>query len=180
MKEKNLKRLWSWIWAAVLAVLIAVIIRFYLFVPILVDGISMMPTLHNDDRVIINRFGHVDRFDVIVFREKDGKEYIKRVIGLPGDTVEYKADQLYINGKKYDEPYLDTYKKKLTDGYLTDDYSSKDQLNGGKIPENTYFVLGDNRRASKDSRIIGPIPLSKVLGTTPICYWPIKDAKLID
>ncbi|HDU1153236.1 TPA: type I signal peptidase SipZ, partial [Listeria monocytogenes] len=108
MKEKNLKRLWSWIWAAVLAVLIAVIIRFYLFVPILVDGISMMPTLHSDDRVIINRFGNVDRFDVIVFRESDGKEYIKRVIGLPGDTVEYKEDQLYINGKKYNEPYLDT------------------------------------------------------------------------
>ncbi len=124
-EEKNLKRLWSWIWAAVLAVLIAVIIRFYLFVPILVDGISMMPTLHNDDRVIINRFGNVDRFDVIVFRESDGKEYIKRVIGLPGDTVEYKEDQLYINGKKYNEPYLDTYKEKLKDGYLTDDYSSK-------------------------------------------------------
>ncbi|MCB2753294.1 type I signal peptidase SipZ, partial [Listeria monocytogenes] len=62
MKEKNLKRLWSWSWAAVLAVLIAVIIRFYLFGPILVDGISMMPTLHIDDRVIINRFGNVDRF----------------------------------------------------------------------------------------------------------------------
>ncbi|EAF1394992.1 type I signal peptidase SipZ [Listeria monocytogenes] len=180
MKEKNLKRLWSWIWAAVLAVLIAVIIRFYLFVPILVDGISMMPTLHNDDRVIINRFGNVDRFDVIVFRESDGKEYIKRVIGLPGDTVEYKEDQLYINGKKYNEPYLDTYKEKLKDGYLTDDYSSKDQLDGGKIPKDTYFVLGDNRRASKDSRIIGPIPFSKVLGTTPICYWLIEDAKLID
>lgn len=179
MKEKNLKRLWSWIWAAVIAILLATIIRFYLFVPIFVDGISMMPSLNNDDRVIINRFANIDRFDVIVFRESNGKEYIKRVIGLPGDRIRFKNDQLYINRKKYKEPYLEKYKKKLKDGNLTDDYDTKNQLKNGKVPKNSYFVLGDNRRASKDSRILGGIPTSKVIGRAVISYWPIQNAKII-
>ncbi|WP_163653565.1 type I signal peptidase SipZ [Listeria sp. PSOL-1] len=178
MKEKNLKALWSWIWAAVVAIIIALFIRFYLFIPILVDGVSMMPTLHNADRVIINRFGKINRFDVIVFQEGKNK-YIKRVIGIPGDVIEYKQDQLYINGKKYSEPYLSDYQKKMEDGPLTDDYSTKEQLQEGKIPTKSYFVLGDNRRASKDSRIIGPIPKTKIMGKVQIAYWPLKNAKLI-
>lgn len=77
----------------------------------MVDGVSMMPTLRDGDRVIINRFDKIERFDVIVFRE--GKtDYIKRVIGLPGDEIEYRSDVLYVNGKRYEEPYLDTYRKK--------------------------------------------------------------------
>ncbi|WP_239254804.1 type I signal peptidase SipZ [Listeria ilorinensis] len=179
MKEKNLKRLWAWIWALVVAVLLATVIRYYLFVPIIVDGVSMMPTLQDGDRVIINKFGQVDRFDVVVFRE--GKnEYIKRVIGLPGDKIEYKNDELYINDKKYDEPYLNDYKEKVTEGNLTDNYSTVEQLDGGKVPDDTYFVMGDNRRASRDSRIIGPIPKEDIVGTTSICYWPLSDAKIIE
>ncbi|EUJ27376.1 signal peptidase I [Listeria floridensis FSL S10-1187] len=178
MKEKNLKSLWAWIWALVVAIILALIIRFYLFIPIVVDGVSMMPTLTDGNRVIINRFEKIDRFDVVVFRE--GKnDYIKRVIGLPGDEIEYKADVLYVNGKKFEEPYLDTYRTQMKEGFLTENYSTKEMLRGGKVPKDTYFVLGDNRRASRDSRIIGPIPKSKVLGTTPLCYWPIKDAKFI-
>ncbi|EUJ27815.1 Signal peptidase I S [Listeria grayi] len=179
MKEKNLKRLWSWIWAAVIAILLATIIRFYLFVPIFVDGISMMPSLHNDDRVIINRFANIDRFDVIVFRENDGTEYIKRVIGLPGDHIRFHNDTLFINGKKYEEPYLNRYKAKLKDGNLTDDYDTKNQLKNGKVAQGSYFVLGDNRRASKDSRILGEIPESKVIGRAIISYWPIQNVKII-
>ncbi|EIA20814.1 type I signal peptidase SipZ [Listeria fleischmannii] len=179
MKEKNLKRLWAWIWAAVVAIILALFIRFYLFVPIIVDGVSMMPTLIDGNRVIINRFGSIERFDVVVFRE-GGTDYIKRVIGLPGDVVEYKQDTLYINGKKYDEPYLDDYKKKMKDGYLTEDYSTKELLPDGKVPSNAYFVLGDNRRASRDSRIIGPVSKNKMVGTAPVCYWPLADAKIIN
>nr|WP_221635597.1 type I signal peptidase SipZ [Listeria aquatica] len=178
VKEKNLKTLWAWIWALVVAIILALIIRFYLFVPIMVDGVSMMPTLRDGDRVIINRFDKIERFDVIVFRE--GKtDYIKRVIGLPGDEIEYRSDVLYVNGKRYEEPYLDTYRKKMKEGYLTENYSTKEMLKDGKVPKDTYFVLGDNRRASRDSRIVGPISKSKVLGTAPLSYWPIDNAKII-
>ncbi|WP_051493022.1 type I signal peptidase SipZ [Paenilisteria weihenstephanensis] len=162
----------------VLGLFITLLIRFYLFVPVMVDGSSMMPTLHDGDRVIINRFGNVDRFDVVIFKD-EGREYVKRVIGLPGDEITYKNDELYVNGKKQNESYLDTYKKQLGNGLLTDDFSTKDLIPSGVVPKGTVFVLGDNRRASKDSRIMGPIPESKILGTTPICYWPLEHAKFI-
>ncbi|MBC1370791.1 type I signal peptidase SipZ [Listeria booriae] len=179
MKEKSLKRLWSWTWAIVLGLFLTLIIRFYLFVPIMIDGSSMMPTLYDGDRVIINRFGNVNRFDVVIFKE-EGTEYVKRVIGLPGDTITYKNDELFVNGKKQDEPYLDSYKAQLQDGLLTDDFSTEEMIPGGVVPKGTVFVLGDNRRASKDSRIMGPIPESKIIGTTPICYWPLEHAKFIN
>ncbi|AQY50980.1 type I signal peptidase SipZ [Listeria weihenstephanensis] len=178
MNEKKLKLVWSWTWAIVLGLFITLLIRFYLFVPVMVDGSSMMPTLHDGDRVIINRFGNVDRFDVVIFKD-EGREYVKRVIGLPGDEITYKNDELYVNGKKQNESYLDTYKKQLGNGLLTDDFSTKDLIPSGVVPKGTVFVLGDNRRASKDSRIMGPIPESKILGTTPICYWPLEHAKFI-
>ncbi|WAO21273.1 type I signal peptidase SipZ [Paenilisteria newyorkensis] len=178
MNEKNLKLLWSWTWAIVLGLFLTILIRFYFFVPVMVDGSSMMPTLHDGDRVIINRFGNVNRFDVIIFKD-DNREYVKRVIGVPGDKIVYKNDELFINGKKQDEPYLDTYKKQLGNALLTDDFSTEDMISGGVVPKGTVFVLGDNRRASKDSRIMGPIPESEILGTTPICYWPLEHAKFI-
>ena len=110
-KEKN--ELWEWIKALLIAFVIAVVIRYVLFTPIVVDGESMMPTLNDGDRMIVNKIGYKiggpDRFDIVVFHAPEGKDYIKRVIGLPGDTIEYKDDQLYINGKAYDEPYLDKY-----------------------------------------------------------------------
>ena len=112
-KKKN--ELWEWIKALVIAVLLAAVIRYFLFAPIVVDGVSMMPTLHDQDRMIVNKFsyqiGEPNRFDIIVFHAPENKDYIKRVIGLPGDTVEYKDDTLYVNGKAYEEPYLDEYKK---------------------------------------------------------------------
>ena len=112
-KKKN--ELWEWIKALVVAVLLAAVIRYFFFAPIVVDGLSMMPTLNDQDRMIVNKFsyqiGEPDRFDIIVFHAPENKDYIKRVIGLPGDTVEYKDDILYVNGKAYEEPYLDEYEK---------------------------------------------------------------------
>ncbi len=78
----------------------------------------MMPTLENGDRMIVNKIGYMigepNRFDIVVFHAPEGKDYIKRVIGLPGDHIEYKNDQLYINGEPIEEPYLDEYKAQIT------------------------------------------------------------------
>jgi len=105
VKGKN--ELWEWTKALLIAIGLAAVIRYFLFAPIVVDGHSMMPTLHNGDRMIVNKLGKPERFDIIVFHAPEQKDYIKRVIGLPGDTVEYKNDVLYINGVAYEEPYLD-------------------------------------------------------------------------
>ena len=115
------------------------------------------------------------RFDIIVFHAPENKDYIKRVIGLPGDTVEYKDDTLYMNGKPYEEPYLDEYKKEVIDGPLTDPFTLEEKIGQETVPKVTLFVMGDNRRFSKDSRHIGTVPMEEVLGKTSIVYWPIED-----
>jgi signal peptidase I len=180
-KKKN--ELWEWIKALLIAVILAAVIRYFLFAPIVVDGLSMMPTLHDQDRMIVNKLsyeiGTPHRFDIIVFHAPEGKDYIKRVIGLPGDRIEYKNDTLYVNGKAYKEPYLDEYKKQLVDGPLTDPFTLKEKIGRDTVPKGELFVMGDNRRFSKDSRHIGTVPLSKVVGKTSIVYWPLKDAHIV-
>ncbi len=175
---------WEWFKAIAIAILLAFVIRYFLFAPVIVDGESMMPTLHNENRMVVNkisyRIGGPDRFDIIVFHAPEGKDYIKRIIGLPGDQVEYKNDILYVNGKKYEEPYLDEYKKQIKDGEpLTNSFTTLEIPDGKqKVPEGTLFVMGDNRRFSKDSREIGFVSEDKVVGTANIVYWPISDAKI--
>jgi len=181
-KEKS--ELWEWTKALVIAFAIAVIIRYFLFTPIVVDGESMMPTLKDGDRMIVNKIGYTigkpDRFDIVVFHAPEGKDYIKRVIGLPGDYIEYKDDQLYINGEPFDEPYLDEYKSEITDGTLTQDFTLKDiDPSLEVIPEGYVFVMGDNRRYSKDSRHIGVVSEEKIIGNTNVVFWPLSDMKLV-
>ena len=181
-KEKN--EFWEWTKALLIAFAIAVLIRYFLFTPIVVDGDSMMPTLVDGDRMIVKKIGYTigepDRFDIVVFHAPEGKDYIKRVIGLPGDTVEYKDDQLYINGKPYDEPYLDQYKSELTEGTLTQDFTLQDvDPTLEVIPEGYVFVMGDNRRYSKDSRHIGIVSEEKIIGNTSIVFWPISEMKIV-
>lgn len=179
-KSKN--EVWEWIKALIIAVLLAGGIRYFLFAPIVVDGQSMMPTLEDNYRMIVNKIGYKigkpERFDIIVFHATEEKDYIKRVIGLPGDYIEYKDDVLYINGEPIEEPYLDKYKKE-TEGALTYDFTLEEVTGLEKVPEGQLFVLGDNRRFSKDSRIIGTIEMDQVLGKTNLVYWPPSDFKII-
>ena len=187
-KQKN--ELFEWIKAIVFALLVAFVIKQFLFTPVLVQGASMMPTLEDKDRVIINRIGpkfkSIDRFDIVVIenvllQKNEEENIIKRIIGLPGDKIEYKDDQLYINGKKFSEPYLDQEKKELKDsGPLTYDFTLEQDLGEITVPEGYYFVLGDNRRVSNDSRNpdIGFIPKEKIMGTTSIICWPIEHIDL--
>lgn len=181
VKEKN--ELWEWTKALLIAFAIAAVIRYFLFTPIAVDGESMMPTLEDGDRMIVNKIGYKigepERFDIVVFHAPEQKNYIKRVIGLPGETLEYKDDQLYINGKAIDEPYLDAYKAQITEGTLTEDFTLSDIGVEGEIPEGYVFVMGDNRRYSKDSRHIGLVDQKEIIGNTSLIFWPFSDIKIV-
>lgn len=183
--EENKSEVLEWIKALGIAVVLAVVIRYFLFAPIIVDGSSMMPTLHDQDRMIVNKFaytvGKPKRFDIIVFHAPENKDYIKRVIGLPGDEIEYQNDTLYVNGEAMDEPYLEEFKKLVVDGPLTEPFTLEDipAIGQKTVPEGHLFVMGDNRRSSKDSRHIGAIEMEKVLGKTSIVYWPIEDVRSV-
>ncbi|WP_313537799.1 signal peptidase I [Enterococcus sp.] len=153
------------------------LLRQYVFTPVIVKGDSMDPTLHDGERVIALKQTEIERFDIITFIAPDdtGRNYIKRVIGLPGDQVVYQNDTLYINGTAYDEPYLEAYKATLDDGFpLTDDFDMS-LFNETEVPEGKLLVLGDNRRISKDSRQLGLIDETAVLGDVAFVFWPLAD-----
>ena len=175
---------------SVVGLLITLSILFNVFVQrVQVSGHSMDPTLKTNEKLFALKHVPIDRFDIVVAKEKTDDEnifIIKRVIGLPGDTVEYKKDQLYVNGKKMNEPYLDSFKEKLKDGslidyftkinsnyanfdfntdYLTVDSSGNDTFKV-TLKSNESFLLGDDRPISKDSRAIGPIKKSDIISKT--------------
>ncbi|WP_404427800.1 signal peptidase I [Ureibacillus chungkukjangi] len=171
----------EWIKAILIAIALTFIIRLFFFTPIVVDGASMEPTLYDQERMIVTKIGEPKRFDIIVFHATENEDYIKRVIGLPGDRIEYKNDTLFINGISYDEPYLEQAKHEVTDGLLTNSFTLQETpVQSDIVPEGHLFVMGDNRRFSKDSRHIGAIPIEKVVGTTNFVFYPIKKIQLID
>ncbi|MDX1701660.1 MAG: signal peptidase I [Melioribacteraceae bacterium] len=181
-KEKN--EIWEWARALILAFGLAFIIRYYLFTPIVVDGESMMPTLESGDRMVVNkigyRIGELHRFDIVIFHATEEKDFVKRIIGLPGDHVAYKNDQLYINGEVLDEPYLDTKKAQLTSGTLTEDFTLEEYTQKSIIPEGYVFVMGDNRRNSLDSRRIGLVSVKEIIGDTHVVFWPMNEMGLVE
>lgn len=157
---------------------IVLLVHQFLFAPVSVDGESMMPTLKNRDRIILNKFEKVDRFDIVVFPGPDdpSRLYIKRVIGLPGDEIIMQDDTLYINGKSVNEPYLDVFKSKLADNQLlTGDFTLMAKTGVSKVPAGEYFVMGDNRSNSKDSRIFGFVHGDQIDGTAEFRIWPLND-----
>jgi len=177
-KEKN--EIWEWAKALIIAFAAVWLIRHFLFTPIVVDGESMTPTLENGDRMIVNKIGEPNRNDIVVFHAPEKKDYIKRVIGLPGDHIAYKNDQLYINGEPQEEPYLESNKSQVNGGTLTEDFTLEERTGEKVIPEGYLFVMGDNRRNSTDSRLIGLVPLEEVIGKTNIIFWPLKEIGMIE
>lgn len=172
------------------------LVRLFLIQPVSVDGHSMDPTLADGERLIVLRTAKIDRFDIVVAKEKEGnktKEIVKRVIGLPGDTITYKDDVLYVNGKKTSEPYLDKYQKAFEDDDLQDIYSyntlfqqlaeNSDAFTTAKdgsteftvkVPKNQYFLLGDDRIVSKDSREVASFKKSAIVGEVKFRFWPLS------
>ncbi|MGE8035317.1 signal peptidase I [Lysinibacillus sp. KCTC 33748] len=182
MTQKQTKNeFWSWFKVIGMAIIFTMSVRYFILSPVVVKGASMEPTFETGDKVIVNKVGpritDYDRFDVIVFETKQDKHYIKRIIGLPGDRVAYKDDVLFINGEAFDEPYLTEYKEGLLDkGDFTYDFTLEEQLGEMTVPEGHFFVLGDNRRQSIDSRNldIGFVSQDKILGTAGFVLWPFE------
>lgn len=178
IRRKRSKQEWSTnIFIIVIAILLTVWLQYFYFTTTTVKGLSMAPTLDNNQRLIVSKLSFVDRFDIIVFPapDKDDKMYIKRIIGVPGDQIMFQDDVLYINGVPYDEPYLDKYKAALTDDRpFTNNFSLYDLFGVDAVPEGTYFVLGDNRRNSHDGREIGFISQSDIVGEAKVRYWPLN------
>ena len=164
--------IWSWIWSFIVAFIIVGAVYIFLGRPFTVSGASMYPTLHNGDRMILSKIGDINRFDVVVLKAPDENvEYIKRVIGMPGDTVEMKSGVLYINGKKVDQPFINTEALAKQTVFI-DDFTLESLTGEAKVPEGKYFVLGDNRGVSKDSRMIGFIDRSAIEGKAVFTIWP--------
>src|SRR5699024_9867174 len=131
-KKKKKNEWWDWLKALLIAVLIAFVVRMFLFAPIVVDGPSMQPNLFDRDQIIVNklsyRLGEPDRFDIVVFHQSKQKDFIKRVIGLPGEHVAMKNDTLYINDEIVEEPFLEKEKSAMKDAsiLLTNDFTLQD------------------------------------------------------
>ncbi len=144
----------------VIFVIIVLILIQYVISITKVVGSSMNPTLKDEEILILNklkyRFQEIQRGDIVSLKHADTKYLIKRIIGLPGDTVKIENNAVYLNGKKYEEPYL-------AEDLEYDDFDLKD-LEYSVIPENMYFVLGDNRENSLDSREIGLVKKEDIIG----------------
>ncbi|MBR2833564.1 MAG: signal peptidase I [Bacilli bacterium] len=164
MKE-NKKNIIVEIIPYIIIVVVVVLIRSFIVTPVKVDGSSMVPTLSNNEILILKKYDHsFERFDIVVFDYKNSR-LIKRVIGLPGDYVEYKDDKLFINGKYVKESFI---RNSETADFKLDDI----ELN--RISKGCYFVMGDNRNNSTDSRIIGEICEEDIKGSTNFIIFPFN------
>lgn len=156
------------------------ILRGFILIPVPVDGNSMEQTLEQGDMVLMEKFSAIQRFDVIVFQLPNGEVYIKRVIGLPGETVTYDSDQLYINNEPVAESFLkNNMIKDHERASYTTDFDLVTLIKKETLPENSYFVLGDNRRMSKDSRSFGVVKEEYILGKAQVVYYPLTHMKII-
>lgn len=169
MEDSNKKSEWlDWLKAIIIAVMIALFLKTFVFTTSIVEGESMEPVLEDGERVIFNKMiymiGEPKRGD-IVFIQRPAKNYVKRIIGLPKETLEIYQGELYINGEKHPQAYLNEEAKQLTGnvGPIT-------------IPDNSYFVMGDNRAISKDSRNgLGLVNENEIVGRSEIIIYPLSE-----
>ena len=144
-----------------IVILVVIFIKIFVFSPIRVNGASMNPTLNDKDIMILDeisyRFSEIERFNIVVVKEEN--EYlIKRIIGLPGEKIEYKDNKLYIDGK-----------------YVKEDFKHMETMDfSTTLGEDEYFIMGDNRTNSTDSRLFGPISRDEIIGKTSLTILPIS------
>ncbi len=164
----------SWLRELTLVVVLATVVILFLYQPVKVEGTSMTPGLRDQERIFINKFifnplvyrlglAEISRGDTVVFWYPGdlSKSYIKRVIGLPGDTVEIVKGTVLVNGQTLSEPYVPE--------------EARDQVSMARTPieADKYFVLGDNRKSSNDSRTWGLVPRNDIYGKAVFGYWPL-------
>lgn len=160
----------AWLRDLMLSVLIAMLVILFLYRPVKVEGTSMMPSLYDQERLFINQFsykfglGNIQRGDTVVFYfpGEPSESYIKRVIGLPGDTVAVKDGYVLINGKKLEE------------NYVPSEYRDDRSYSAEVVPPGQYFVLGDHRVSSNDSRAWGFVPRNYIYGKAVFVFWPLN------
>ena len=156
-----------WTRDLLIAIGLALVIIVFLYQPVKVEGTSMAPLLSDQERIFINkfvyRFEDIHRGDVVVFWYPldRSKSFIKRVIGLPGETVDIRHGLLYVNGQLVPEPYVPPQYTDVTD------------FGPVKVPKDSYFVMGDHRISSNDSRFFGPVASQFIYGRAVFAYWPV-------
>jgi signal peptidase I len=162
------RELRSWGRDLVIALSLAIVIIIFFYQPVKVEGTSMTPLISDQERIFINKFVYrfepIERGDVVVFWYPldRSKSFIKRVVGLPDDTVEIREGHVYLNGKLLPEPYVPPESA---------DFGA---LSPTRIPKEEYFVMGDHRISSNDSRIFGPVPRKFIYGKAVFAYWPVN------
>jgi signal peptidase I len=165
------RALFDWVVVIVVALLVAFLVRTFVLAHFVVDGTSMYSTLHDDDRVFVNKLSYrlhdPNRGDVVVLHQDSGasdRDLIKRVIALPGETIEVRSCEVLIDGKQLEEPYLDP--EVVTPGNCGGDTPPV------TVPADHVFVMGDNRGGSQDSRALGPIDEDDLVGRAFVVFWP--------
>ncbi|HLR02778.1 MAG TPA: signal peptidase I [Virgibacillus sp.] len=176
-----MKRKRSLIILAVIAMgfLLVFSLRSFLFSNYVVNGKSMEPTLEDGNNLMVNKaiydMADMGRFDVIVFHKNAKDDYVKRVVGLPGDTIEYKNNHLFVNGEYIEEPFLEESDALTKADIKTEDFTLEESTGKKRVPEGELFVLGDNRTNSVDSRKFGFISKDQVVGKVDASYWTLVD-----
>ena len=164
------------LWARdlLIAVVASVFMILFLYQPVRVEGTSMLPRLEDHDRLFINKFVYhfsaIQHGDVVVFHypRDPEKSYIKRVIAVPGDRLRIDGGDVILNGRRLEEPYV------------PDEYRDSRSLPEMVIPESYYYMMGDHRSISSDSREFGPVERDLIYGKAAFVYWPRRDAGIVN
>ena len=179
-QRSQMRAIWEWVFVVVVAISAAMLIRVFLFQQYYIDGPSMQTTLMPEDRVLVNKMSYklhdIHRGDVIVFdrvtNEVQHDDLIKRVLGLPGETLEIRSCIVYIDGVQVNEPYLNPEQTSQVEPSAR--CGSHTDMAPVVVPEEMVFVMGDNRVQSFDSRDFGPIDSDKVRGRAFVVIWPVS------
>lgn len=158
--KKIIKELYPY----VIIILVVVLVRTFIITPVRVDGDSMRKNLNDGEILLLYKLARIDRYDIVVIKDKENETIIKRVYGMPGDTLEIKDNKIYINDEIIEDEFH---------------YGETSDVEKIQLEEDEYFVLGDNRLISKDSRALGPITKNEIKGVTIVRLFPFTKIDIL-